>query len=100
MTETGKNITPANISASQRKELFTMCDRALIHAVELLDVEFIVCVGKFVEARCNSLFNEHRAKICGLMHPSPANPTANANWENIALAQLQECGVMPYLQYM
>ncbi|XP_031568640.1 single-strand selective monofunctional uracil DNA glycosylase-like [Actinia tenebrosa] len=98
MTVTGKNITPNNIPANQRKELFKFCDQALIDAVDLLGVEFVVCIGKFVEGRCKILFKEHEVKICSLMHPSPANPRANASWEKIALEQLERCGVMTYIR--
>lgn len=97
MNETGKNITPNNIPACQRKELFSLCDNALKAVVQLLDVQMLVCLGKFVESRCNTIFKDGHIQIAGLMHPSPANPKANADWENIALKQLQESGAMSYI---
>lgn len=97
MSETGKNITPNNIPANQRKELFMFCDNVLQAVVQLLDVDILVCLGKFVESRCKKVFKDSDIQISGLMHPSPANPAANANWENIALEQLSNSGVMQYI---
>ncbi|PNF24149.1 hypothetical protein B7P43_G00591 [Cryptotermes secundus] len=55
MTNSGKNITPTELKASERRLLNEICDKALHDVLLLLQVEMIVAIGKFAEARANSV---------------------------------------------
>ena len=55
MGESGKNITPPSLRVRERRPLEEVCDRALCEAVELLGVEWVVCVGRYVERRAKKV---------------------------------------------
>ncbi|EDO49461.1 predicted protein [Nematostella vectensis] len=97
MNESGKNITPPNLPVEQRKQLYNICDQALIEMVELLGTDTVVGIGKFAEGRCRSVLKDSSIRVYPLMHPSPASPIANAGWSEIAMRQLQEAGLMQVL---
>ncbi|PSN56774.1 hypothetical protein C0J52_02685, partial [Blattella germanica] len=51
MTETGKNITPAELKISERQAINEICDEALCDVLRLLEVEIIIAIGRFAETR-------------------------------------------------
>jgi single-strand selective monofunctional uracil DNA glycosylase len=61
-------------------------------AVEALEPEWVVGVGKFAAGRAQAVLG-NSARIATMLHPSPASPSANRGWAERALAELVEQGV-------
>lgn len=93
MEEGGKNRTPDKLLAREQAPLFAACDHALAGMVELLEPSLVVGVGAFAEASAQRALASGSTRIGVLLHPSPANPKANAGWAKIAEQQLRSLGV-------
>ena len=96
MEQSGRNVTPDKLSASERAALFAPCDAHLRALVSLLSPAWVVGIGKFAEGRARAALGERLdrdVRIASMPHPSPANPAANRNWAELALAQLREQGL-------
>ena len=93
MEESGRNRTPDKLPAAERAELFARCDRALRCTVEVLRPRWVVGVGRFAEARARIALAGLEVEVASILHPSPANPAANRNWQAEAVAGLRRLGV-------
>ncbi|MCK5351515.1 single-stranded DNA-binding protein [bacterium] len=91
--EGGKNITPDKIKASDRGELYTLCDAALKETVETLTPDFVIGIGRFALDRSTAALEGVDVKIGRITHPSPANPAANRGWVRLIEEELAELGV-------
>ena len=91
--KSGRNRTPDQIRAAERRTLQKICDHALRRTIEYFRPRYVVGVGKFAENRARSALNNHKVKIGGVTHPSPANPQANRGWESLVLKQLAALGI-------
>ena len=84
--ETGRNITPDNISGPALKKLMKACDNHLLSVVKSLGITRVVGVGKYAEKRAKLALQELDIEITTCWHPSPASPLANRNdgedWRN------------------
>ena len=92
----GKNVTPTDLPAAQRKPLMKLCDRYLIKVIKLLGVNTVIGVGKFAADHTGVILRENGirgVRVVRMMHPSPANPVANREWEPRVTAELVEGGV-------
>ncbi len=89
----GRNRTPDKLPVGERDPLFEICDRHLIRLIELLEPEWLIGIGTFTEKRLAAVAADLDAKVGRILHPSPANPAANRNWEEAAYSQLKEIGV-------
>jgi len=101
MCLSGKNVTPPELPASARQQLNAACDRAVVDVLRLLCVRTVVAIGKYTETRVRSSLDDAGItdiNIATIMHPSPANPAANRAWNDVALAQLTQAGLLKYLQ--
>lgn len=98
MTQSGKNLTPADLPAAQREHLLQVCDDGLAQAVRLLGVTMVIGVGRFTEQRARKALASAglQVRVEGLMHPSPRNPQANKGWEAVAKARLEELRILPF----
>ena len=98
MTAAGKNVTPASLKISERKRLESICDEALLEVVKVLHIQFIVCIGKYVEKRAKTALEEFiqwNISIGSITHPSPINPKSNkGDWIDIATRQLHDMNVI------
>jgi single-strand selective monofunctional uracil DNA glycosylase len=90
MEESGRNRTPDKLPRQEREALYQACDAALGRLLEILKVRRAIGVGKFAFDRLRNV-----AKTRGLdlpldimLHPSPANPQANADWAGRVLPVL------------
>jgi len=92
MEESGRNLTPDKLPAAERTSLFEACDRHLRRAVEVLQPQWVIGIGDFARRRAELLFSEAGCNVGQILHPSPANPTANRSWSRIATAQLEALG--------
>jgi len=89
----GGNLTPDRLKAAEREELQAACDRALRRSIEELRPQHVVGVGNFAAARADAALAGLEVVVGRILHPSPANPLANRDWAQTALAQLREQGI-------
>jgi single-strand selective monofunctional uracil DNA glycosylase len=77
--ESGKNITPDNISGKAVNSLLEECDNHLQEVVEIMGIERIIGVGKYAQKRAQKALANMDVDITTCWHPSPASPLANRN---------------------
>ncbi|NLL36015.1 MAG: single-stranded DNA-binding protein [Fretibacterium sp.] len=90
----GRNLTPDKLPAEVRHPLYALCNRHLTDVIEALEPTHIVGIGAFAEARAREAMGEG-LQISRVLHPSPASPQSNRDWEGTATRQLIEQGVWP-----
>lgn len=93
----GKNVTPPMLKKDERETLQGICDRSLLEVVSLLEVDWVIGVGKFAEARAKVALRRYggrEVRVCSITHPSPINPAANRDWNSLATSQLAALGVL------
>jgi single-strand selective monofunctional uracil DNA glycosylase len=95
MEPSGKNLTPDQLPAREREPLFDACDRHLRRVVEVLEPEWVVGVGGFAEARARAALAGSGVRLGCVLHPSPASPAANRDWEQTVARQLAELRLCP-----
>jgi len=95
MSETGANLTPDKLSATDMAPVEQACLKHLGEVISLLRPSFLIGVGAFAEERLR-----RAADVCGseahigrILHPSPASPAANRGWAPAASRQLADLGV-------
>jgi len=93
MEESGRNRTPDKLPAEEKRELFQLCDRALLQVVETLQPRLVIGIGAFAEARAVSALAGLDLRIERILHPSPASPVANRGWAEQAEQQLRLMGI-------
>ena len=91
MDSGGANITPDKLPADEAVALFKICDRALAETIRLLTPECVIGIGGFAKKRIDKLRGDFFT--AQILHPSPANPKANAGWKENVLKTLTELGV-------
>ena len=93
MEESGRNRTPDKLSKSEKDPLFEACDWAFKRSVERLEPARVVGVGRFAAQRAEKALHGLEVPIGQILHPSPASPAANRDWQGQAVAQLTALGV-------
>jgi single-strand selective monofunctional uracil DNA glycosylase len=106
MDSGGANITPDKLPADEAGLLFALCDRALTDTINLLKPEWVIGIGGFAKKRIDRVseqfFTDGKSHagdgVAGfssarILHPSPANPKANAGWDREVVKTLVELGV-------
>lgn len=89
----GKNRTPDKLPAIEQQRLFAVCDRALLRMAELLKPALVVGIGGFAETAARRALAALDVPSGCILHPSPANPKANAGWSKVIEGQLSALGV-------
>ncbi|MAI78200.1 MAG: single-stranded DNA-binding protein [Deltaproteobacteria bacterium] len=93
MEQSGRNITPDKLRPEERTPLFEACDRFLIRLNQILEPAWVIGVGRFSTLRAETVLGSQGPKIGQILHPSPANPRANRNWEGEVKQQLLDQGL-------
>ncbi|MBR1486233.1 MAG: hypothetical protein IJ597_03140 [Synergistaceae bacterium] len=88
-----RNLTPDKLRKSERQILFEACDSCLRKIIEILEPNFIVGIGNFAKDRALEALNGLDVKITKILHPSPASPHSNKDWDKKVTLQLIESGV-------
>ena len=89
----GKNVTPDKLALQERQLLVKTCDRAIRAVAETLRPRFAVGIGAFATERLRVALDGMPLTVAGILHPSPANPRANADWSAQAEASLSAMGI-------
>jgi single-strand selective monofunctional uracil DNA glycosylase len=79
LSESGANLTPEKLRPADRDALCQVCNRGLAEVIALLAPSAVVGVGNFAERRLREVVGD-ALPVRKLLHPSPANPRANAGW--------------------
>jgi len=95
MDSSGANITPDKLSTEESAPLFEICDHALAKTIELLEPEWVIGIGGFAEKRIRNVKEriKHKFFVSKILHPSPANPKANAGWQDEVVGELIDLGI-------
>ena len=93
LESSGRNRTPDKLVLTERRELYELCDQALLKIVALLKPRFVVGVGSFSERRIKLTVSAGDVVCGGVLHPSPASPKANRGWARQMSQQLVSLGV-------
>jgi single-strand selective monofunctional uracil DNA glycosylase len=91
--ESGRNRTPDKLPRKERDALFAACDRHLVETVAALQPEWLIGVGDFAAGRIREIFDKETVKLGKILHPSPACPASNKDWQGTVTAQLVQLGV-------
>lgn len=86
----GKNRTPVQLPAEERRCLEENCDWALGEMLAFLDPEWVLGIGTFAEKSLRRVLKGSSRKIGRILHPSPASPAANRGWQEQAEKQLAD----------
>ncbi len=89
----GRNRTPNQLRAAERKPLLAVCDRALRRTIEQLNPRYVIGVGRFAEERARVALSDLDVTIGRITHPSPANPKANRGWEALVVKEFAALGI-------
>lgn len=89
----GRNITPDKLKPSDRAPLLDACDKALSRTIKYINPALVIGVGNFAEAQIMRVLDDGDARAGKILHPSPANPSANRGWKETVLEQLREQGI-------
>ena len=89
----GRNRTPNQLRASERKPLLAICDQALRLSIKWLKPRYVIGVGKFATERARTALIDQQVIIGVITHPSPANPKANRGWEQVISREFTEMGI-------
>ena len=82
MEEGGRNRTPDKLPKAERDPLYAACDTALLELLRELKVARAIGVGRFALDRLTAVAKADSLELPlqTILHPSPANPQANADW--------------------
>jgi single-strand selective monofunctional uracil DNA glycosylase len=89
----GRNRTPNDLRAAERKPLLTACDRALQRTIDWIKPRYVVGVGRFATERAQIALSESDVIIGQITHPSPANPRANRGWDALIMREFSTLGI-------
>ncbi|XP_071451729.1 single-strand selective monofunctional uracil DNA glycosylase-like isoform X1 [Hetaerina americana] len=102
LSESGRNITPAELKKEQLDLIRKPCDAALVNVLRLLHVGVIVAIGKYAETRAKFVLRENpdlkeHIMIFYLPHPSPRN-FGIKDWEGSSIELFQNLGITSLLK--
>jgi single-strand selective monofunctional uracil DNA glycosylase len=89
----GRNRTPNQLRAADRKPLLAICDQVLRQTIEWLKPQYVIGVGKFAADRARIALSDLNVAVGSITHPSPANPNANRGWEKIISREFSQIGI-------
>lgn len=90
MRDTGANLTPDKLPATEMEPVEAACDAHLAEVLRVLEPQFLIGVGGFAEVRLQKAAATLglESRVGRILHPSPASPAANRGWAPAATRQL------------
>ena len=90
MKDTGANLTPDKIKASEMLAVDNACQAHLRSLIQILKPQYLIGIGTYAEKQMLLARGELgiHAKVSKILHPSPASPAANRGWADEAEKQL------------
>lgn len=88
-----RNVTPEELPSEITSLIYPACDRALAQMVKALDPDWLIGVGKFAATCLGRLPLREGQQVADILHPSPASPSANRDFEGLARKRLEELGI-------
>ena len=97
--DSGRNITPDKLPATEMAPVLTACDEHLRALVQVMQPDWVVGVGAYAQAQAERALADvvQKPQIGRVLHPSPASPAANRGWAEAATAQMIAQGIWPDL---
>ena len=92
MESGGRNITPDKLSGAERALVYGLCDEYLRESVRLLKPRWVIGIGKFAEKRALEALASAPVRVTSVLHPSPASPAANQDWDGKFKNKLSSLG--------
>lgn len=93
MSESGANITPAQLPREQSEQVDAACQRHLVRLIQCLNPRCLIGVGAYalrqLEQAAARLPEKHFI-LGSILHPSPASPMANKCWPEKPRQQILE----------
>eukprot|EP01023_Acetabularia_acetabulum_P031317 TRINITY_DN29446_c0_g1_i1.p1 TRINITY_DN29446_c0_g1~~TRINITY_DN29446_c0_g1_i1.p1 ORF type:complete len:252 (+),score=22.23 TRINITY_DN29446_c0_g1_i1:130-885(+) len=94
LSETGKNVTPEEISIQEKDKIIVVCMAYFKQIVKFLQIQNIVCIGNFVCKEVKkSLTQDGYYNIVYMQHPSPRVQPQELQWRDVVTKQLEDAGV-------
>ncbi len=94
MSETGANLTPDKLSASEREAVEAPCRTHLRAVLETLRPDHLVGVGGYAAKKFAEIsIPTDSWHITQILHPSPASPAANKDWAGDVSRALESAGI-------
>lgn len=90
MGDSGANVTPDKLPASELLPLQQACDAHLAGVIAATGAAAVVGIGKIAAA---AAIRAGAPRVVDVLHPSPANPAANRDWAGAATRSLIAAGV-------
>lgn len=78
-----RNLVPEQLHKAEREPLFGICDAALSAVIHATGPRAVIGIGRFAHGRAQAIAGND-TPTAYLLHPSPANPSANRGWADIA----------------
>jgi len=92
--ESGRNRTPNQLPAAERRPLLAACDAALARIAVWYKPRYLIGIGRFAESRLRQVCGQPGITIGFIPHPSPASPAANRNWPALMDKFLSDLGII------
>ena len=89
----GGNLTPDKLARAEREPLLAECNQGLRRMIKELEPTMVIGVGGFAEEQARTALAGLPLRFGRILHPSPANPAANRDWEGTVIKQLAELGI-------
>jgi single-strand selective monofunctional uracil DNA glycosylase len=89
----GCNCTPDKLAKSELQLVQNGCDRHLRRVLRELRPKWVIGIGQFAFGRVQAVAGESGVQMASILHPSPASPASNRDWEGTVIRQLQDLGV-------
>ena len=94
LESSGRNRTPNNLRAEEKKPLLAACDRALRRTIDRIEPDYVIGIGTFARDRAEAALAGLKVPIGRITHPSPANPRANRGWERLIIKEMSDMGIL------
>jgi single-strand selective monofunctional uracil DNA glycosylase len=92
MKDSGANLTPDKLPRDAMEPVQKACLQHLERVVETLQPAKLIGIGAFAEKQLAAV-RPSGAVLGKILHPSPASPAANRDFEGTATRQLHELGI-------